>query len=77
MPRYEISGNQLKIYFDGKPSVEIRSSMKAIGIWWNPGEKCWGREATPERVEFAIKLCGETASAITVAKAPIIKRYVM
>lgn len=76
MPRYEISGNQLKIYFDGKPSAEIRNSMKAIGIWWNPGEKCWGREATPERVEYAKKLCGETASAVTAAKAPITKRYI-
>lgn len=76
MPRYEISGNQLKIYFDGKPSPEIRNSMKAIGIWWNPGEKCWWREATSERVALAKKLCGETDVAATVAKTPAKKKYI-
>lgn len=57
MPRYEIVQNYLKIYFEGKPSEEIRRQMKAIGIWWNPSERCWGRELTTERLELARLLC--------------------
>lgn len=59
MPRYEIIGNDLKIYFEGKPSTEIRNKMKAVGLWWNPDEMCWGRTVTPERLALAKELCEE------------------
>ena len=65
MPRYEINGNNLEIYFEGKPSAEIRSQMKAIGIWWNPDKECWSRDNNPERLALAKRLCGEQAAPIT------------
>lgn len=76
MPRYEISGNQLKIYFEGKPSEEIRNKMKSIEIWWNPTERCWGREARPERVDLAKKLCAEADSKAAKVQVPPTRKYV-
>ena len=57
MNRYKIVGNEIEIYFDTKPSAEIRTEMKSIKIWWNPDKKCWHSKNTPEVLALAKKLC--------------------
>lgn len=57
MPYFNINENQLEIHFNGIPPENVRQRMKDIGIWYNPDEDCWKREATPERIVLAQKLC--------------------
>lgn len=72
MPRYELNNNCIEIYFDVKPSNEIRKQMKDIGIWWNPNKMCWSRDFTEERLAFAKQLCSEnTTTAPAQQEEPI------
>lgn len=49
MARYEIVGDEVELYFDGKPSYGTRTEMKALRIWWNPDKMCWhGKNSSEE-----------------------------
>ena len=49
MARYEIVGDEVELYFDGKPSYGTRTEMKALRIWWNPDKMWWhGKNSSEE-----------------------------
>lgn len=58
MARYEIVGDEVELYFDGKPSYGTRTEMKALRIWWNPEKKCWHGKNSSEVFTLAKRLCG-------------------
>ena len=37
---------RLKLFFDGKPSSDIRDALKSNGFRWAPGSGCWQRILT-------------------------------
>lgn len=37
---------RLQVFFDGKPSAEVRNVMKANGFRWAPSNGCWQRQLT-------------------------------
>ena len=39
--------NRLQLFFDGKPSEEIRSILKSNGYKWSGKNVCWQRQLTP------------------------------
>ena len=45
MGYYQISGGEIELFFDGIPSNDTRTAMKAIRIWWDP-QKNAGMERT-------------------------------
>ena len=59
MARYEIVGDEVELYFDGKPSYGTRTEMKALRIWWNPDKMCWHGKNSSEVLALAKRLCGD------------------
>lgn len=59
MARYEIVGGEVELYFDGKPSLGIRTEMKALRIWWNPDKMCWHGKNSSEVLALARRLFGD------------------
>ena len=62
MAHFEIVGDEVELYFDSKPSNDVRAEMKAIRIWWNPAKKCWHGKNSPQVLALAKRLCGEKAA---------------
>lgn len=62
MTYFKHIGNEIELYFDGKPSEEIRTQMKALRIWWNPNKMCWHGKNTPDVLALAQSLCGANHS---------------
>lgn len=60
---YEIRENRTynsrEIYFDGKPSDEIRTALKSLKLRWNPKKKCWYGFAAESEIIEAINDGGE------------------
>lgn len=58
MTNYRIENNSafnsLEIYFDGKPSEEVRSALKALKFRWHSIKKCWYGYAEQSAVIAAI-----------------------
>ena len=52
--------NGIEITFTGVPSEEVRNELKANGFRWSKYKKVWYAKQTPERLEFAKMLVGET-----------------
>lgn len=59
MAGYEIVGDEVELYFDGKPSFGIRTEMKALRIWWNPDKMCWHGKNCSEVLALARRLFGD------------------
>jgi Domain of unknown function (DUF3560). len=38
-----VEDNRLQLYFDGKPSEEVRNALKRNGFHWSPSQGCWQR----------------------------------
>jgi len=51
--------NSHEIYFDGKPSEEVRSSLKALKMRWNHKKVCWYGFATEREIINALNGAGE------------------
>ena len=64
--------NSLEIYFDGKPSEQVRSALKALKYRWHGLKRCWYGRTDEETVKNAIDGAGamqaETDAAAIVAK---------
>jgi len=46
--------NSTEIYFDGKPSEEVRTALKALKFRWHSVKRCWYGYASEETVAHAI-----------------------
>lgn len=66
--------NRVEIYFDGKPSAEIRDYLKSNHFRWYPYSKCWYCYKTDHTISVADKAlemvskkttCGNTSSKTT------------
>ena len=71
MAHFEIVGDEIELYFDGRPSYSARAEMKAIRIWWNPNKMCWHGKNTPEVLALAKRLCGGEAAPEPNSGAPV------
>jgi hypothetical protein len=38
--------NRLQLFFEGKPSAELRANLKSRGFHWSPSQKAWQRQLT-------------------------------
>ena len=45
---------RLRLFFDYKPSEEIRATLKSNGFKWSPTNECWQRQLT-ESAKFAMQ----------------------
>lgn len=62
---YEITKNNefdsFEVYFEGKPSDNIRLALKRLKMRWNPKKKCWYGFASESEIKNAILEAGEQA----------------
>jgi hypothetical protein len=49
--------NRLQIYFEGKPSEEIRKRLKKRGFRWSPSEGAWQRHISNDAFQSANEIC--------------------
>ena len=61
--------NSLEIMFDGKPSEEIRTALKALKFRWHGVKKVWYGYSTEEAVKAAIEGKASTEKATPAVKA--------
>lgn len=47
---------RLQVFFDGKPSEEVRKEMRANGFLWAPSKNAWQRKLTDNAYKAASKL---------------------
>ena len=52
--------NSREIYFEGKPSEEVRTALKDLKCRWNPKKGCWYGFAAEHELVKAINGAGET-----------------
>lgn len=50
------SADRLQLFFDGKPSAEIISKLKANAFRWSPSNGCWQRQLTNNAILAAKRL---------------------
>ena len=50
--------NRMRLYFDGKPSAEIRRELKGNGFRWAPSLACWQAYANSSSIENAKRIAG-------------------
>ena len=62
---YEITKNNefdsFEVYFEGKPSDNVRLALKRLKMRWNPRKKCWYGFAGESEIKNAILEAGEQA----------------
>ena len=51
--------NRLQLFFDEKPSEEMRAKLKANGFRWAPSQQAWQRQLTPNAERAVERLFGE------------------
>jgi hypothetical protein len=56
--------NGVEIYFDSKPSEEVRNTLKANGFRWGKYNKCWYAKQSDETISLANQLAGEEAQNV-------------
>lgn len=66
--KYEVRKNEQynsnEVYFDGKPSVEVRENLKGLRMRWNSFKKCWYGFVTEEQIADAINGKVETKAVV-------------
>ena len=66
--RSNIQFNSKEIYFDGKPSEEVRKALKALRFHWHSVKKCWyGYAAEHEIVNAILNTSTDEAPASVVS----------
>lgn len=66
--------NSLEVMFDGKPSEEIRTALKALKFRWHGVKKVWYGYSTKEAVKAAIEGKASTEKATPTVKAAAEKK---
>ena len=72
MTRYTLNEERhgVEIYFNTKPSAEVRESLKASGFRWHRQKACWYSKQTAERLALAEKLANGEQTEEANAPAP-------
>ncbi|WP_027184822.1 PLxRFG domain-containing protein [Desulfovibrio inopinatus] len=65
-----VNENRVQIYFDEKPPVEMRESLKKHGFRWAPRNQVWQRQRTAEALKVAIELTEADADAENKSQSP-------
>lgn len=50
--------NRIQIFFDEKPSLDLRSELKSHGFRWAPSQNAWQRQLTDNAISAAKKVTG-------------------
>ena len=50
--------NRIQIFFDEKPSLDLRSELKSRGFRWAPSQNAWQRQLTDNAISAAKKVTG-------------------
>lgn len=75
--RYQVAGvtieesagdNRLRLYFDGKPSDEVRHALKASGFRWAPSVGAWQRHLSTAALYNAGRVLGADTSGMLRAR---------
>lgn len=48
--RFDKEDNRVKIFFDNKPSEDVRTELKSHAFKWSPKNMCWQRKLTPDAI---------------------------
>lgn len=74
--KYEVRKNEQynsnEVYFEGKPSVEVRDGLKALRMRWNRVKCCWYGFATEEEIANAVD--GKKVEQKKVVNKPVEKK---
>lgn len=62
--------NGIELYFEGKPSQEVREEMKLNGYRWNGKKVCWYAKQNKKSIALSEKLSGSEVIEV----APIVKK---
>ncbi len=54
-----VEANRLQMFFPGKPSEEIRKTLKHYGFRWSPREGAWQRHLSPQAEYLAKQALGK------------------
>lgn len=56
--------NGVEIYFNGKPSEDVRNNLKSNGFRWSKYNKCWYAKQSEDTLKFANSLTNTTEEEI-------------
>lgn len=62
--------DSLEVYFDDKPSAEVREALKALKFRWHNKKSCWYGFAEPEQVRAAVLCIESEPQKVEKAKSP-------
>ncbi len=60
--RFDKEDNRVKIFFDTKPSEDVRSELKSHAFKWSPKNMCWQRKLTHDAIYMTKSLFKDVGS---------------
>lgn len=60
--RFDKIDNRVKIYFDEKPSADVRDELKKHAFKWSPNNSCWQRKLTPDAIYMTKRMFPDIGS---------------
>jgi len=58
---FNVEDNRLQMFFDGKPSDEIRAMCKRSGFHWSPMVGAWMRQLSNSAIYYAKEIAGKVS----------------